>query len=107
MWWNTSDDFKTYSGIDISLSYINHLFQTQGPFDGVMGFSQGGAFAGILAAMQPFGHVSFRFFINASGFVSRADEHKDLFAPHCLYDMPSLHVIGRNDRLVEPTRTLA
>lgn len=33
-------------------------FVEEGPFDGVVGFSQGGCLAGLLAAMQPRGRAA-------------------------------------------------
>ena len=38
-WWNASKDNKIYHHLDVSLSYIDKLFQSEGPFDGIFGFS--------------------------------------------------------------------
>jgi uncharacterized protein (DUF924 family) len=38
-WWNASKDSKTYHHLDVSLHYIDKLFQSEGPFDGVLGFA--------------------------------------------------------------------
>lgn len=43
---------SSYYGIDESLRYIDHLFATKGPFDGVLGFSQGAAMTVLLSAIQ-------------------------------------------------------
>jgi uncharacterized protein (DUF924 family) len=40
-WWNASADEKTYHHLDVSLRYIEQLFKSDGPFDGVLGFSVG------------------------------------------------------------------
>jgi uncharacterized protein (DUF924 family) len=40
-WWNSSKDGKIYHHIDVSLHYIDKLFKSEGPFDGVLGFSVG------------------------------------------------------------------
>jgi hypothetical protein len=53
-----------------TLSYINKIFLTQGPFDGVFGFSQGGALTAILCNIiknKPFDNkfnaINFKFAI--------------------------------------------
>jgi len=39
-------------GFDDSLVVIKRAFVEQGPFDGILGFSQGAAFVSILCAMK-------------------------------------------------------
>jgi len=59
-WWfsteNMTFDSKKPSdvclGFEKSLSLIEKTFEEQGPFDGLLGFSQGAAFVGILCGMQ-------------------------------------------------------
>ncbi|OAL56680.1 hypothetical protein IQ07DRAFT_581991 [Pyrenochaeta sp. DS3sAY3a] len=54
---STSSDKKasvepyTYTGLDIGLAHLAAILTAQGPFDGVIGFSQGGACAAMLAAL--------------------------------------------------------
>jgi hypothetical protein len=77
------------------------------PFDGVFGFSQGAAMAGLIAAVQ---HVEepvriFGFVIMVSGFTSRLPEHARLFETPI--DLPSLHIIGRSDTIVSPRESAA
>ena len=38
-----------YDGIEETLAYIDTVVAAQGPFDGVLGFSQGACFASLLA----------------------------------------------------------
>jgi uncharacterized protein (DUF924 family) len=38
-WWSASKDNKIYHHFDVSLHYIDQLFQSEGPFDGILGFS--------------------------------------------------------------------
>lgn len=38
-WWNASKDNRFYHHIDVSLQYIDKLFKSDGPFDGIFGFS--------------------------------------------------------------------
>ena len=60
----------------------------------------------ILCASQPFGNISFRFAILASGFASRAECHEEIMKPGAIKGIPSLHVYGLNDVLVTNDRTL-
>lgn len=85
---------------------------TQGPFDGVLGFSQGGVFASILGAMgatraeeAPELH-SLRFAVMFSAFPSRAAIHTGLWYTR---DVPlkSLHVWGERDSIVPPVASEA
>jgi hypothetical protein len=39
-------------GFENSLALIEKTFEELGPFDGLLGFSQGAAFVGILSGMQ-------------------------------------------------------
>ena len=106
IWWNSNADNTVYEGLEDTIKYLDEFWETQGPFDGILGFSQGGALAGILAALQPKGHIKFDFLINASGFISRAHEHQALLQPNALR-MPSFHIYGKTDILVDPERTRA
>ena len=41
----------TRAGLDESLTYLHKAMIEQGPFDGIMGFSQGACMAAVLAAL--------------------------------------------------------
>ncbi|CAF2933974.1 unnamed protein product [Rotaria sp. Silwood2] len=105
-WWNASTDSKTYHHLDVSLHYIDKLFQSEGPFDGIFGFSQGACLGGILSGLQPFGNISFDFTILISGFTSREECHEHLVQPNSIKNLSSLHIYGVNDILVNNDRTL-
>lgn len=131
-WFNTEDHvFKATVpselcvGFEDSIVLIETIFTEQGPFDGILGFSQGAAFVSILCAMmkrksKKFGkyivkklkktiyiymidffivlQIEFNFAIMISGF-------KSLCAPHAKYydekiDVPSLHIYGENDQVI-------
>jgi predicted esterase len=93
------------------------LVLTQGPFDGIFGFSQGAAMASLLCAMlenrnaipglipSDFAHNPFQFSIICAGFVSRATAHRPLLEN--IIQTPSLHIIGELDTLVAPERMTA
>jgi hypothetical protein len=71
-------------------------------FDGVFGFSQGAALAGLLTAVQESGSAPpefhFGFAVMVGGFTSDMPQHAELFR-HKL-TTPSVHVIGRGDVIV-------
>jgi predicted esterase len=71
-------------------------------FDGVFGFSQGAALAGLLTAEQENGSAPpefrFDFVVMVGGFTSDLPKHAELFR-HKL-TTPSIHVIGRSDVIV-------
>ncbi|XP_078035383.1 esterase AGAP003155 [Augochlora pura] len=106
-WFNTEDHiFKAITpsplcvGFEDSIELIKKEFQKSGPFDGILGFSQGGAFATILCCMQQkkLLEFQFNFAIIISGF-------KSLCAPHAIYyddkiNIPSLHIYGDTDQII-------
>lgn len=120
-WWNATDDPATmrYVGLEKTLEHVENCFREHGPFDGVMGFSQGGCLAGLLAALQPRGHIKFDFCVVLSGFYCRDVEYckllldgvpqnhrkEDVHAKGSAIAMPSFHSWGLEDQLVEPWRS--
>ncbi|KAK3069912.1 hypothetical protein LTR53_011374 [Teratosphaeriaceae sp. CCFEE 6253] len=52
-WWRRKGDAEpfTYEGMGRGFERIASVLQDQGPFDGVLGFSQGGAAAGMVASL--------------------------------------------------------
>ena len=69
-------------------------------FDGVLGFSQGAAFTGLLAGMHQASTVRFDFAVLVSGFTNDAHELAALYRPR--FTVPSLHIISRTDSIVPP-----
>ena len=62
-----------YEGCEESLRYIEQVLQDEGPFDGVIGFSQGAVLAHLLLAGGA--HPELRCAICISGFVCRDPTH--------------------------------
>ena len=105
VWWLSSEDNVDYEGFDASLAYLEAVFREQGPFDGVIGFAQGGTLAAVLAAMLPHPAISLRFTVCISSFPSRARAHAKYVQPGSVA-LPSLHVLGLHDILVTPDRSI-
>ena len=109
-WWFSRSD-RSYSALDVSdvcigfeesVQLVKEMCEKQGPFDGLLGFSQGAAFTSLLCAMAQNSsgglHLQFKFALLIAGFKSLLSAHS------CLYlspvDMPTFHVIGVNDRVI-------
>ncbi|OMO86291.1 hypothetical protein CCACVL1_09688 [Corchorus capsularis] len=78
-------------GFDVSLAYLKKVFSEQGPFDGILGFSQGAAMAALVCAQgeRLKGEIDFRFVILCSGFaLPLADFERGRIR------YPSLHIFG-------------
>ncbi|KAM6983413.1 esterase OVCA2 [Tautogolabrus adspersus] len=109
-WWFSDIQARSFSaqqeceeslGLEESVSVVREAVKVQGPFDGVLGFSQGAAFVAMLCSLQeqkleP--DFSFRFAILVAGFRSACNEHQKFYNAHL--QIPSLHVFGLEDRVI-------
>ncbi|KAK2163287.1 hypothetical protein LSH36_82g02012, partial [Paralvinella palmiformis] len=110
-WWfsrqdeyfNAHDKSTCAKGYQQSLEVITNAFREQGPFDGVLGFSQGASMLSLLCGLQqhqgqecPF-HFDFAIFV--AGFKSRSEGHRHLYDD--LIQIPTLHVYGETDKVIE------
>ncbi|OCT91088.1 esterase OVCA2 [Xenopus laevis] len=94
------EESNTCSGLEASLDTVAKAFSELGPFDGILGFSQGAALVAIICALKQHGdpRFHFNFAILVAGFKSRSSEHtKHYQQPNTV---PSLHVIGETDRVI-------
>jgi pimeloyl-ACP methyl ester carboxylesterase len=93
-WWHPG-----FRGWERTREWATMLFSEQ-PFDGIFGFSQGAALAGLLAAVRESETtpISFRSAIMVGGFTSTLPQHAHLFRQKL--SVPSLHVTGRRDTIV-------
>ncbi|XP_031266413.1 rhodanese-like domain-containing protein 6 isoform X1 [Pistacia vera] len=78
-------------GFNVSLSYLKKVFSQEGPFDGILGFSQGAAMAASVCAQRERlkGEIDFRFVILCSGFALQSAKFE-----HGSINCPSLHIFG-------------
>lgn len=134
-WWRRKGDSEPYmyAGLEEGLARIAEVLKAEGPFDGVVGFSQGGAAAAMVASLLEPGrreafeklqkdggmrypesfesdtgcvHPPLKFAVSYSGFAA-----KGLNPYHAFYEpkikTPVLHFLGSLDTVVDESRSLA
>ena len=105
---------NVYEGWDASVTYLKTLCREQGPFDGVLGFSQGASLTAILAASlehpertpetsEPIQNKPFRFVISVSGFRPADPKFDPLFRDQI--QTPVMLIVGANDSIVTSERS--
>jgi predicted esterase len=109
-WWQWEDAARAslsyqYKGVDRSLERILKVVDERGPFDGVLGFSQGAAMAALLC-LRPPRRPPFRYAILVSGFVPRDPHWSEAFEAPPASSLASLHVYGQTDESVPPPSCL-
>ncbi|XP_077517549.1 esterase OVCA2-like isoform X3 [Amblyomma americanum] len=114
-WWFSSE--KSFSareytdtcrGFEESVKAIEQACKLEGPFDGILGFSQGAAMAAMILLMQCLKKVecSFKFGVLVAGFRSRSSAHDHLFAKEGLIDVPTLHIVGETDNIIPKAQAI-
>ena len=97
--WNTIIDKNIeHVGFANTIRYIQDVFIKQGPFDGIMGFSQGATLAGYLCANREELKLDFKFAIMMCGFKSYLIDKVNI-------NIPSIHIIGKNDTIILPSKS--
>ncbi|KAI8972494.1 serine hydrolase FSH [Pilobolus umbonatus] len=107
-------------GFKESVEYIKDVLIKEGPFDGILGFSQGAGFAALLTKLMEdrsdlpdiipptFEHPPFRFAIIVAGFNAKYQTAtKELLEKKSAVKTPSLHYIGDTDTLISPETMLS
>lgn len=130
---NTADP-PLYMGLEDGLAAVAKVLREEGPFDGVIGFSQGAAMAAMVASLLERGrkdafakakakeggggvdvfeypssfadlsHPPFRFAICYSGFRSPGARYRGFYEEPAV-QTPVLHVLGTLDAVVEESRS--
>lgn len=107
-WWfsrpgrsyNAMDRTDIITGYQESLDIIKDKFSKEGPFDGILGFSQGASFASLLCILKnnPDSGIRFKFSILIAGFRSQLSPHIGMYDSPI--DCPSFHTIGTSDAVI-------
>ncbi|KAF3445981.1 hypothetical protein FNV43_RR11159 [Rhamnella rubrinervis] len=102
-WFQFNKEFTEYTNFDECLQYIEDFMVENGPFDGLLGFSQGAILSGGLPGLQAKGVAltkvpKIKFLIIIGGAKFRAPEVADN-AYASPVECPSLHFLGETDFL--------
>ncbi|ORY05888.1 hypothetical protein K493DRAFT_310830 [Basidiobolus meristosporus CBS 931.73] len=94
-----------WRGVESGLEYIYDFMKSEGPFDGVLGFSQGATIAAVICAQQqlklaPADVPALKFAIMFSGIKSFYHTHVPLFSNKI--ELPSFHAFGQKDTWITP-----
>ncbi|KAG8064747.1 hypothetical protein GUJ93_ZPchr0004g38932 [Zizania palustris] len=102
-WFQFEKDFTEYRNFDKCLNYIEELMIKEGPFDGLMGFSQGSILSAALPGLQEQGlaltkvpKIKYLIIIGGAKFLSPTVAEK---AYANKIKCPSVHFLGDNDFL--------
>lgn len=126
-WWYTHTDNSDQIRIqkwDETVLYLRKVLVEQGPFDGILGFSQGAATAGLLTALlerpalhplfasaatveegNRWPHPPLKFCIIAAGMVP-ADSNFGTYYKEKIFT-PSMHIIGNGDTIITPGQSIS
>lgn len=123
-WFRKDDATGTYRGLDEGMASLAEAVKAAGGVDAVLGFSQGGAVAGLVAAALETGrrdvppgpendwaralreanaNKPLRFAVSYSGFYATPNSLAWCYDPTVV--TPTLHVLGGLDTIVEESRS--
>ncbi|MED6113454.1 hypothetical protein PIB30_070901 [Stylosanthes scabra] len=115
-WFQNNQDFSEYMNFEECLAYIEDFMVENGPFDGLLGFSQGAILAAALPGMQAQGvalgkvknKIKFLILISGAKFGGNKFGAPKLAsnAFSKLIDIPSIHFIGETDFMKQESSDL-
>ncbi|KAJ5578050.1 Serine hydrolase FSH [Penicillium hispanicum] len=127
-WFKSEAIDDLYPGLDSALSSIAGVLSSSGPFDGIVGFSEGGALAAMIASLleddrkNPFArfeaegglpypksfanldHAPLKFVVDISGYAASNHYYRAFYEPKI--QTPSLHFMGSMDSVVDGAATM-
>ncbi|WOL06795.1 hypothetical protein Cni_G15529 [Canna indica] len=110
-WFQFNKEFTEYQNLEQCISYLCDYITKNGPFHGLLGFSQGAVLAALLTSYQAQGkilkeHPPIKFVVLISGSKFRNPSISDI-AYKDLIKVKSVHFIGEKDWLKLPSEELA
>ncbi|KAI9093679.1 hypothetical protein K1719_027128 [Acacia pycnantha] len=110
-WFQFNKEFTEYTNLEECISYLCEYITTNGPFDGLLGFSQGATLSALLMGYQTQGkvlkeHPPMKLFVSISGSKFRDPSICDV-AYKDIIKVKSVHFIGEKDWLKLPSEELA
>jgi len=112
-WFNATDDSPPeYRHLPETLDYLERFMEEQGPFDGLVGFSQGGCLVHLISYMQATGMrftnvPSLKFVLLLSARLSRLPDHQKMWSSPPENLPRSMVIYGGMDTSVKPHETQA
>jgi len=98
-WFRATDDKpRRYIGLHDTLAWLQRYCDEHGPFDGVLGWSQGAVMAAIMAAVQQNGSgydFGLKWLVLCGGFMPGDGDVTPWFSSRLPF--PSLHVVGKKE----------
>ncbi|KAK9047038.1 hypothetical protein V6N11_052902 [Hibiscus sabdariffa] len=102
-WFQINKELTSYTHLDECLAYIENIIIKQGPFDGLLGFSQGALLSGGLPGLQAkgvaltkVGMIKYLIIIGGAKFRDKSVAEKAYSSP---IQCPSVHFLGEKDFL--------
>nr|CAB3455355.1 unnamed protein product [Digitaria exilis] len=110
-WFQFNKEFTEYTNLDECISYLCDYMVKNGPFEGLLGFSQGATLSALLIGYQAQGkvlsdHPPIKFMISISGSKFRDPSICDIAYKDPI-KVKSVHFIGEKDWLKVPSEELA
>ncbi|CAD6216600.1 unnamed protein product [Miscanthus lutarioriparius] len=110
-WFQFNNEFTEYTNLDECISYLCDYMVKNGPFDGLLGFSQGATLSALLIGYQAQGkvlsdHPPIKFMVSISGSKFRDPSICDVAYKDPI-KVKSVHFIGEKDWLKVPSEELA
>lgn len=110
-WFQFNKEFTEYTNLDKCISYLCDFITSNGPFDGLLGFSQGATLSALLLGYQTQGkllndHPPMKLFVSISGSKFRDPSMCEVAYKDSI-KVKSVHFIGAKDWLKEPSEELA
>eukprot|EP00043_Microstomoeca_roanoka_P007259 m.69965 g.69965 ORF g.69965 m.69965 type:complete len:227 (+) comp13756_c0_seq2:130-810(+) len=106
-YYHSTEETANYVGFEESLTRVQQVMAEEGPFDGVLAFSQGAQFLATLCAHMQQARLqgkelplAFNFAVLVSGFKSYSKQDQGVFNPDVQIDIPSLHIMGTTDQVI-------
>ena len=123
-WFQTESIDGVYPGLNDALDSVASTLKASGPFDGVVGFSQGAALAAMVASLlesnrknafspdgvqyppsfESLGHPPLRFAVSISGYTAMDPCYRAFYENGIR--TPMLHIIGSIDNVVDEEHSL-
>ncbi|KAJ1882845.1 hypothetical protein H4R99_003344 [Coemansia sp. RSA 1722] len=113
-WWKQTGKNTELRGIGKTMDLLATVLEEQGPFDGIMGFSQGASLAILLAQIlhtknealqfpREVNHPPIKFLVLAGAFEVEPKEYHGIYENKL--DTPSLHMMGEYDTVIDIERS--